>query len=144
MKIKNTLFILIALSFSAIHLTAQSFAGIWKTVDDKTNEARSHVEIYEQDGKLYGKLIRLLTPPPKDICDKCTGSKKNKPLLGLIIVEGLKKVKDYWTKGTIMDPENGKEYGCSIWFEAGKPDELKVRGKHWTGIYRTQTWYKVK
>ena len=144
MKVKNTILVLIVIFFAAINVNAQSFAGIWKTIDDKTSEAKSHVEIYEQDGKLYGKLVKLLTTDPGKLCDKCTGGKKNKPLMGLVIVEGLKKVKDYWGKGTIMDPENGKEYGCSIWFESGKPDELKVRGKHWTGIYRTQTWYRVK
>ncbi len=31
-----------------------------------------------------------------------------------------------------------------MWFEKGQPDELRVRGKHWTGLYRTQTWYRVK
>ena len=144
MKLKQTIFTFSILIFSTTCLQAQSFVGIWKTVDDKTSEARSHIEIYEQDGRLYGKLIKLLMPPPKDICDKCTGNKKNKPLIGLVIVEGLKKVKDYWSNGSITDPENGKEYGCSIWFEEGKADELKVRGKHWTGIYRTQTWFKVK
>jgi uncharacterized protein (DUF2147 family) len=48
-----------------------------------------------------------------------------------------------WKGGKILDPEKGKEYSCTMWFEAGKPDELKVRG--WFGpVYRTQTWYRVK
>lgn len=140
MKLRITFF---ALLLTVVSLKAQTPVGIWKTVDDKTGEAKSHIEIYEQNGKLYGKLVKLLQRSPDTKCEKCTGAKKNKPLLGLVIVEDLKKVKDYWGKGTIMDPENGKEYGCSVWFEDGKNSELKVRGKHWTGIYRTQTWYKV-
>lgn len=141
MKFKITAF---AVLFAVISLQAQTPVGIWKTVDDNTNEAKSHIEVYEQGGKLYGKIVKLLTTDPSELCDKCPGDKKNKPLMGLVIVENLKKVKDYWGKGSIMDPENGKEYGCSVWFEDGKTDELKVRGKHWTGLYRTQTWYKVK
>jgi uncharacterized protein (DUF2147 family) len=141
---KQTIFVFLTLFLSSTYLPAQSFIGVWKTIDDNTNEAKSHIEIYEQNGQLYGKVVKLLKSSPTKLCEKCTGSKKDKPLMGLVIVEGLKKVKDYWGSGTIMDPENGKEYGCSIWFEEGKPDELKVRGKHWTGIYRTQTWYKVK
>ncbi len=143
MKFKTALTILTTLLFFISNLQAQSFVGVWKTVDDNTNETKSHVEIYEQNGKLYGKVVKLLTAEPDSVCKECTGSKKNKPLLGLVIIEKLQKVKDYWGKGIIMDPENGKEYGCSIWFESGKPNELKVRGKHWTGLYRTQTWFRV-
>lgn len=137
---KITLF---ALLLSALSLQAQSPIGTWKTIDDNTKEAKSHVQIYEQNGKLYGKIVKILTDNADAVCDKCSGDKKNKPVNGLVIIENLKKTKDYWAKGTIVDPENGKEYGCSIWFEDGKTGELKVRGKHWTGLYRTQTWYKV-
>ena len=125
-------------------LSAQSPIGVWKTIDDNTGEAKSHIEIYEQGGKLNGKIAKLLLSPPDKICDNCTGKKKGKKLVGMNILEDLSTHKDYWKGGTIMDPESGKEYGCSIWFEEGKENELKVRGKHWTGIYRTQTWYRVE
>ena len=130
--------------FILSNLIAQSPTGIWKTIDDETGEAKSHVEIYEQGGQYFGKVVKLLKSDPDTICDECKGDKKDKPVLGMVILESLKPVKDYWGSGTIMDPENGKEYGCSIWFEEGKEEELKVRGKHWTGLYRTQTWYRVK
>ncbi len=125
-------------------LAQSSPAGIWKTIDDKTGEAKSHVEIYEKNGKWYGKISTLLQKPADTVCEKCPGKKKDKPLVGMVIVEGLESYKNYWRNGTILDPESGNEYGCSIWFENGNKDELKVRGKHWTGLYRTQTWYKVK
>jgi len=119
-------------------------AGVWKTIDDNTGEAKSHVRIYEQDGAYYGKIIKLLQREPDAVCKECKGDKKNEPLMGMVIMEDLQLHNDYWKKGTIMDPENGNEYGCSIWFEGEKKDELKVRGKHWTGLYRTQTWYRVE
>lgn len=122
----------------------QSAVGVWKTIDDKTGDAKSHVEIYEQDGKIYGKVVKLLQKPSDTLCEKCTGNKKNKPVLGMVILNDLKPYKEYWRKGNILDPENGNEYSCSIWLEEGKADELRVRGKHWTGLYRTQTWYRVK
>ena len=136
-------FMLLLLFFIA-SITAQSPSGVWKTVDDETGEAKSHVEIYEQSGQYFGKVVELLKSDPDTICDECTGDKKNKPVLGMVILESLEPVKDYWGSGTIMDPENGKEYGCSIWFEEGKTGELKVRGKHWTGLFRTQTWFRVQ
>ncbi|MBV6655745.1 MAG: DUF2147 domain-containing protein, partial [Mameliella sp.] len=118
--------------------------GLWKTIDDETGEAKSYVEIYKDGGKYYGKISKLLLFPQNKVCDACTGKHKGKKLVGMIIVDNLEPYKDYWKNGTIMDPESGGEYGCSVWFEDGKPDELKVRGKHWTGLYRTQTWHRVK
>lgn len=118
--------------------------GLWQTIDDKTGKAKSHVKIYEQDGKFHAKVIKLLLKPADTICEKCSGTKKNSPVVGMIILEDLKPHKYYWKSGTILDPENGSTYGCSVWYEDGKPDELKVRGKHWTGIFRTQTWHRIK
>lgn len=125
-------------------LLAQSPAGTWKTIDDVSGEAKSHIEIYESAGKYYGKISKLLDSEPGVVCDECSGDKKDQPILGMVILEDLEVYKDYWASGTILDPENGNEYRCSVWFESGAEGELKVRGKHWTGLYRTQTWYRVK
>jgi len=130
----------------AMGTQGQSFSpeGIWKTIDDKTGEAKSHVEIYSSSGKLYGKIIKLLQKAPDTICEKCSGEKKDKPVVGMVIIEAMEPYKDYWKKGTILDPETGNEYGCTVWFENANNQELQVRGKHWSGLYRTQTWYRVK
>ena len=144
MKMKILIPFLAMLAIATATFAQPSPIGVWKTIDDETGEAKSHVEIYEKGGKLYGKIARLLISAPDKICEECPGKKKGKPLMGMHVIEGLEPHKDYWKSGTIMDPENGNEYGCSIWFENGNADELKVRGKHWTGLYRTQTWYRVQ
>jgi len=118
--------------------------GLWKTVDDQTGEAKSHVKIYEKDGAYFGKIVKVLQEDADTVCKECPGDKKNQKLEGLVIIEGLKKHDDYWKNGTILDPESGNEYGLSVWYEDGKTDEIKIRGKHWTGLYRTQTWHRVK
>lgn len=123
---------------------AQSPVGTWKTIDDKTGDAKSHLEIYEKGGKLYGKVVKLLKKGPDTRCDKCSGAKKDQLVVGMNVVEGMAAEDGMWKGGKILDPENGNEYACSMWFEKGQPDELRVRGKHWTGLYRTQTWYRVK
>lgn len=126
-------------------LSAQpSPAGVWQTVDDESNEPKSYVEIYSEDGKYFGKVVKLLQDENDIVCDKCSGANKDKPILGMIILEDLTPSGDYWKNGTILDPANGNNYGCSVWFDKEQNEELKVRGKHWTGLYRTQTWYKVK
>ena len=141
---KTILSILGVFLFVLAGVAQNSPVGVWKTIDDATGEAKSHVEIYEEDGMIYGKVVKLLDADPDVLCENCPGDKKNQPVLGMVIIEKLKPHKNYWKKGRIMDPENGNDYGCSIWIEDDKPNELKVRGKHWTGLYRTQTWFREK
>lgn len=141
---KKVLIPIIVLFFSTLVFGQNGPSGIWKTIDDNSGEARSHVEIYEQGGQYFGKIVKLLQSDPDSLCEECPGEKKNQPVVGLVIIENMKPYKEYWRKGNILDPESGNEYGCSIWFEEGNKDILKVRGKHWTGLYRTQTWYRVK
>ncbi len=135
-----------AISFScfAASLMAQSPVGIWKTIDDETGKAKSHLEIFESNGKFGGKIVKLLNKPENSLCDKCSGDDKNKPLMGMVLVKGLYLKDGYWQGGTIMDPNKGSSYGCSFWFETGNADILNVKGKHWSGISRTQKWYRVK
>ncbi|MEL6655007.1 MAG: DUF2147 domain-containing protein [Bacteroidota bacterium] len=130
----------IILMVISLPVFAQSPIGSWKTIDDDTGQASSHVEIYQQGGKLFGKVTKLLQEDPNTVCDQCSGSNKNKPVVGLVIIEDLKQEGNSWASGTILDPKDGKEYNCEIWLEGGN---LKVRGKHWTGLYRTQTWYRI-
>jgi len=119
----------------------QTPVGTWKTVDDDSGESKSYVKIYEKNGKLYGKISKILVGDADAVCEECSGSKHNKPILGLEIIEGMEADGTKWTGGEILDPENGKTYECELWVENGT---LKVKGIHWTGLSRTQTWYEVK
>ncbi|MEY2904064.1 MAG: hypothetical protein RJA52_80 [Bacteroidota bacterium] len=137
--------ILSVLSLNSVFTFAQKGpSGIWKTIDDATGEAKSHVEIYESKGKYYGKVVKLLQNDAVTICSLCPGNKKNQKVLGMNVIEGLENYRDYWKGGTILDPKNGNEYSCSVWFDDGEKKILKVRGKHWSGLFRTQTWYRVE
>jgi hypothetical protein len=61
-------------------LAAESPVGTWKTVDDKTDKVVSEVEVYEQGGKLFGKIVGLTEPNDKQgkpkTCTHCTGTEK--------------------------------------------------------------------
>lgn len=135
---------LMLLGIATVSAQSNSPFGVWKSIDDKTGEAKSHVEVYQKNGKMYGKIIKILTDKPNAKCDECKGEKKGQPVNGMVIIEGMQEVDGTWKNGTILDPQNGNVYGCVVWVETEKPNELKVRGKHWTGIYRTQTWFRVK
>jgi uncharacterized protein (DUF2147 family) len=140
---KFSLLISFLMLFSAA-FSQDSPVGVWKTIDDESGEAKSHVEIYKKDGKFEGKVVKLLKAAKQTTCTECSGDKKNKPIEGMVIIEDLEPYKYYWANGEILDPKSGSTYSCSAWFENKDPDKLFVRGKHWTGLYRTQTWYRVK
>jgi len=117
--------------------------GTWRTVDEKSGKVMSQVEVYEEGGKLFGKITGLTEPNDKDgkpkTCNKCPGADKDKPIVGLVIIKDLSLSGDRYKGGTIMDPEDGKVYKAEVWVEDGK---LKVRG--YLGLfYKTQTWLKA-
>ena len=123
-------------------LAADSPVGKWKTVDEKTGKVVSEVELYDQGGKIFGKITGLTEPndaqgKPK-VCTKCQDADKDKPIVGLVILKDLSAGGDRYKSGTIIDPEDGKIYKAEVWSEDGK---LKVRG-YLGPFYRTQTWVK--
>ena len=138
---KQTLLFLSAF-FMLGMLQAQSITGTWKTVDDETNEAKSHLELFMGDGKLYGKVTKLLKSAPDKLCDKCPGERKNQPIMGMIVLVDMKQKDGFWQAGSILDPEKGKWYTCKIWLKDGDPNTLVVRG-YIGPFYRTQYWYRV-
>ena len=140
MCIRDRYSILFFFTLFSWHLAAQSPIGTWESVDNYTGKARSYVEIYEENGQLFGKITKLLDVDSNTLCDQCEGDKKNAPILGMVIIEKVKPYRGYWRKGKILDPTDGTVYGCSLWLEDGK---LKVKVKHWTGLSQTQTWIKV-
>ncbi|MGB1277598.1 MAG: DUF2147 domain-containing protein [Nannocystaceae bacterium] len=117
--------------------------GTWKTIDDETGKAKSHVQIVEVHGKLYGKVSRLLIKPSDTICTKCTGERAGKKILGMMILWGLKydEGSKKWKGGKIFDPEKDKAYRAAMWNIDN--DQLKVRG-YLGPFYRTQMWYRVQ
>jgi len=119
--------------------------GRWRTVDDLTGKINSIVTIWEEDGKLYGRIERLINPDPNDPdphCLRCSGDLKGQRLLGLRILWGLSKVSDQWTGGEILDPDNGKIYRCSLTVKDGGK-KLRVRGFiGFSLLGRTQYWLR--
>jgi len=126
---------------------APSAVGRWTTIDDETKKPKSVVTIWEENGKLYGKIEKLFREPNEEqnpVCDKCEGALKNKPIIGMTILRDLKKDGSEWTGGTILDPANGKTYKATIAVEDGGK-KLKLRG--YIGIAligRTQYWMRAE
>jgi uncharacterized protein (DUF2147 family) len=141
---KKTITTLSCLFFIGIlSIQSQSIFGKWKTIDDETGNEKSIVEIYQKDGKAFAKIVELLEKEKEDkVCEECKGAKKNKPIKGMEIINGLSQDGNEWNDAKILDPKTGKEYKCYITLEG--ENKLKVRGYVGFALLgRTQYWHKV-
>jgi uncharacterized protein (DUF2147 family) len=119
--------------------------GLWRTIDDATKQEKSLVRITEENGVLVGKIEKLLDPAKQDAkCDKCSDARKDKPINGMVIIEGVKKAanEEYWDGGTILDPNEGKSYKVRLTPKDGGKT-LEVRG-FIAFFFRNQTWQRVE
>ena len=118
--------------------------GLWKTINEDTNKAKSYVRITEQDGVLTGKIETILNKNKQDaLCTECNGEQKNQPMLGMTIIEDVTYAGDgSWEDGEILDPNNGKNYSVRLTPQQNG-EQLEVRG--YVGFfYRNQYWLKVE
>ena len=135
--------------FAALAHAQATPAGLWKSIDDDTKKEKSLIRIAEVGGVFTGKLEKLLDPSskPDAVCDKCSDDRKDKPLVGMTLVKGVKQSesdKATWDGGEILDPNNGKTYKVRLTpVDGGKT--LAVRGYIGAPLLgRTQTWVRVE
>ncbi len=122
--------------------------GVWKTIDDKTKTEKAQIRISEAGGVFSGKIEKLLASDAKQdaVCDKCGDDRKDKAMIGLEVIRGVKKSDsdNTWDGGTILDAAEGKIYKVRIQTADGGK-KLEVRG--YVGapmLGRTQTWIRVE
>lgn len=124
-------------------LYAQTVFGKWNTINEETGKPNSIIEIYEDDGVVNGKVVKILKEKDRDkLCYNCAGDLKDQPIEGLELMRGLEKSGNEYAGGLITDPKTGKEYKVKIWVDETNPDRLKVRG-YIAFFYRTETWHRV-
>jgi len=120
-------------------------AGLWKNIDDTTGKPRAMIRISEAQGSLQGRIERVFLAPgesPNPKCVKCDGANRDAPVVGLVILSGLRKDGDQYVDGQILDPDSGSTYRSKVKLLDGG-QKLSVRG--YIGIPalgRTQTWVR--
>ncbi|RWQ32889.1 MAG: DUF2147 domain-containing protein [Mesorhizobium sp.] len=132
-----------ALASSAARADNASPVGLWRNVDDVSGKPRALIRITEADGSLQGKIEKVfLAPNESPTCTKCEGALKNAPVVGLVILSGLKKDGAGFTGGQILDPDNGKTYSSKIYVTDGGK-KLNVRGYIGVSLLgRSQIWQR--
>lgn len=133
-------------------VVSAAIPGLYQTIDDKTNQPKSVVALYEyadgNDLALAGRIVALYGPDgrisetiaaPVKVADKIKGAPK---FVGLDIIWNMEWDADdnRYEDGKIMDPTSGKVYSSVIWQDT--PGALNVRGKIGP-IGRTQHWRAV-
>ena len=117
--------------------------GNWLTAGKEP----AKIQIFKSGNKFYGKIIWLKNSTdngkPKVDNNNPDKTKRNNPVIGLVILTGFKfDGNDEWKGGDIYDPESGKTY--SSYFYVKDKITLKVRG--YVGISllgRTETWTRT-
>lgn len=128
-------------------MAAVSPVGLWKTIDDNTGKVRSIVRITQSNGEYKGTIEKLFRSPDQEqnpVCVKCTDARKDKPIIGMTILTGLRADgDDEYAGGQIVDPENGKIYSSKLTVdEDGK--KLEMRGFIGVSLIgRSQTWVRA-
>jgi uncharacterized protein (DUF2147 family) len=141
--VRSVLIAFTLLLATAAYAANDAPVGTWTQVDDNTGKPKSIIEITQlPDGSLQGVVKQVLfsdqgTHP---ICDKCDGDRHNKPVVGMVIMWGVKKDDDVWDGGQILDPKDGKIYRVKLWLSKNG-QRLNVRG-YLFFFYRTQTWIR--
>ena len=151
------LFVLIFFLVSGICFAADPAEGFWISVDEKTGKDTAGWEIFVRDGKLYGRILSAVGADRSTKAENCNDSYKGFPaagkvsemnVIGTTWIFGL--VPDgkpgQWKNGNVIDPDEGKMYGCKITFHAAggkfKVDTLEMRGTVGP-LGRSQYWRKA-
>ena len=131
--------------------------GFWLSID-KHGNADSGWHIYEEDGRLYGKILSMSDKTIPPLAYRCkdsypgfpvTGKVSEMPLLGTPWIFGLSLTKPgEWSGGHIVNAEDGKQYRCKITYRQAdgkkfKTDVLEMRGEIGLGIGRSVYWEKT-
>jgi len=120
-------------------------AGFWQEADD---QGRVGAWFYfdETDGLYEGRIVKMFPPPGErsfDVCAKCPGDQKNAPMLGLVIVKGMRRDGLKYEDGSILDPRNGMQFSAEMELS---PDGQRLSVRGYLGLPmlgQTQVWTRL-
>jgi uncharacterized protein (DUF2147 family) len=143
-KIITSLIILLAIHPPSLaQVKADDIIGVWLI----TGKQPAKIQVYKSAGKYYGKITWLKFPSengkPKIDNNNPAKSKRNQPIIGLLILKGFEfDGDDEWGDGDIYDPESGTTYNCYLSLK--DKNTLRVRGYVGISLFgRTELWKRT-
>ena len=138
---KLAVVLLAILGFTMAYAGDERIEGVWVTPDAKTGQPTSEIKIKVNDGELTGKIVKLYPNAQgetQSVCANCTGSLKDKPLMGMTVLWGFIKNGATWTGGEVLAPKTGKMYGAEL---TPSSDGQTLTVKFKVGLFgSTQAW----
>jgi uncharacterized protein (DUF2147 family) len=115
---------------------AEDALGVWLNPDNGSN-----IEFYKCGDGVCGKIVKV-TDGQKTDDKNPDAAKRNRPIIGLVIMEGAKKTGDNKWAGTLYNRENGKSYSGTVTVKS--KDALDLSGCVAAVLCKTVTWTRVK
>ncbi|HEU4708729.1 MAG TPA: DUF2147 domain-containing protein [Methylophilaceae bacterium] len=124
---------------------AGELAGLWQQTDEDSGQPSALIRISAgADGTFEGVVERYYPAPGEPespLCVHCPAKLHNSPIVGMKILDGLKRKDEYlFEGGQILDPEEGKTYRCRMRLA---PDGKTVKVTGYIGISllgRSESW----
>jgi hypothetical protein len=106
-----------ALIISPSCASERTVAGVWQQIDPGTGAIGGLISFREDNGQWEGYIVKMYPKPgdPADpVCSRCSGDRKEQPILGLRLVQNAKRNGLVYEGGSILDPRNGTEYNVVL------------------------------
>ena len=116
--------------------TAEDAFGTWLNPDDKSN-----IELYKCGEGLCAKITKLVDAKAVDEKNP-DAAKRDRPIVGLVIMDGAKKSGANKWSGTLYNRADGKEYSGTVTVKS--KSELDLSGCVAAVFCKTVTFKRVK
>ena len=134
-RLSLALLAFLVLSLSASAQKAEDAIGVWLNPENGSN-----VEFYRCGAGLCGKIVRVRDGQVRD-SNNPDPAKRERPVVGLLILEGARQTGDNRWAGTLYNRENGKTYSGTVTVKS--KDALELSGCVLAVLCKTVTWTRV-
>jgi uncharacterized protein (DUF2147 family) len=126
----------LVLASAAYAQTADDAVGVWLNPENK-----SHTEFYKCGDGVCAKIVKVVDGQKTD--DKNPDpAKRNRPIVGLVIMQGAKKTGPNKWAGTLYNRADGKSYSGTLTVKS--KNEVDLSGCVAAVVCKTTTFTRVK
>lgn len=108
----------LALAASAYAQTAEDALGVWENPENK-----SHTEFYKCGEGVCARIVKVVDGQKTDD-NNPDPAKRNRPIVGLVIMQGAKKTGPATWSGQLYNRANGKTYSGTLTVKSKTAVEL--------------------
>ena len=155
---KKIIVLIIFMTLAGLSFAADPVEGYWLSIDEKTGNITAGWYIYQESGKLFGKILSMSDFSKDVLAENCNDSYQGFPVAGRVSqmpvvgtpwIFGLTRNRTgEWSGGNVINPEDGRMYRCRVIIrpEDGRRftvETLEMRGEIGLGIGRSQFWQRT-